>query len=234
MSVDRRSAAWAAKYQEMLKSFTNALGGPNASPAKLAIARTIATLQAQMSTLSDRFASSQGGSPEDIALFLKISGTVGELLQSVGLGKTLQEPVRAKEDDGAHDEIVAAYVRVRDARKQDEAQGIFRDRRGNVITDPTRLALEKQIYNLKQQCDALENGTTIIDAAPAATVLTLPPMKTVSSTAKPPPAAAEVKTPEPPQPSEPPQPREPNSTEKFYEWSGGDVWSAGHHWPRLP
>jgi hypothetical protein len=49
------------------------------------------------------------------------------------------------------------------SREEDEAQGIFRDCDGSPITNPERIALEKEIWTLKQKRTSIP--TTVDDAA---------------------------------------------------------------------
>jgi hypothetical protein len=104
--------------------------------------------------LSNRFAGvGQDGSAADLTLYIKVSDTVISLLQTLGLDKTLQQPVAGSGDGGAHARLTAILTNLIRARQEEEAQGVFRDDEGNIIADPARLAIEQQIYALKQKRD---------------------------------------------------------------------------------
>jgi hypothetical protein len=134
MTVDRRTVAWAKTYRETLRNLFDSLGGEeNVAPAKLAIARTLAVLQTELSVLTDRFAADgRGGSPDDINRFLKISDTVASLLAALGLGKPLQQSGQ-NHAENAHAALQAVLEGIMRVRADEEAKGIFRDRAGSVI-----------------------------------------------------------------------------------------------------
>ena len=133
MSADRRTAAWAAKYSELLQAFTDALGGDNIPPAKLAICRTIATLQTELSVLGDQFANGAVGA-DDLNKYIKISATVGTLLQSIGLDQVLQKPpVDQSRGGDAHEKLMEIFDKIVAARVFEESKGVFRNRNGDVL-----------------------------------------------------------------------------------------------------
>jgi hypothetical protein len=136
MTADRQTAAWAKRYQQLLDGFIDALGGEeNITPTRRAMAKTLATLQAESSALSDRFAANgSGGSPDDINLFLRISGTIESLLGSVGLSQSLQQPpVDHDRADDAREALMVAFDKIIAARQQEEANGVFHNRDGVVL-----------------------------------------------------------------------------------------------------
>jgi hypothetical protein len=220
MTVDRRTAAWAARYQELLQGLTHALGS-DIPPAKLAICRTAAVLQTELTMLGDQFASGRGASGDDLNTFIKISATIGGLLQSIGLDQVLQRPPtndRASGDDARAKLLAMVNNHVR-ARETEHAQGIFRDNQHRVITNPERLQIAQEIYRLQQQAEAIDNDTTPPPAAEPLVITKVPP--------PPPPDLRVVK----PASSKPAPPSdipgmyaaagtELSTTEKFYQWSG--------------
>ena len=130
MSTDRR---WAAKFQELLQGFTDALGGDNIPPAKLAICRTIATLQTQLTVMGDQFANGAVGA-DDLNTFMKVAATVGSLLQSIGLDQVLQKPpVDQSRGSDAHAKLEEAFNKIIAARVFEESKGVFRTRNGDVL-----------------------------------------------------------------------------------------------------
>ena len=236
MSADRQSLAWAKTFKELLDGFTEALGGENITPARRAIARTVATLQTELSVLGDRFAASgRGASVDDLNLFLKISATVASLLESVGLSKLGPPPSEDPPVGGAHTKLGAILTSLVRARQEEEAQGVFRDADGNIITDPERLAIEQAIHDLKLKRDAIDNGTApdSIDVAPAPSPVAPCEVAPVDPAAVPnvvcirPVRAAEA----------PPAPSIPTPLVAEKSAAGGSErivdWSPGHHWPRL-
>lgn len=185
-----RSIAWAVKYRELLRGYTDFLGGKEITPTRRALAETISTLQCELSMLTDRFASSgRGGSAEDIALFLRLSNNISDLLQSAGLAPSQQPIVDARNGDDALEVLCAAFKKLTSARTQDEAAGIFRDGTGNVITDPTRLAIAQQIYALAQMAKAIDSGE--VPSTNVETLLLAPPREAEPAA----PAAAPASTP---------------------------------------
>jgi hypothetical protein len=232
-----RSTQWAAKYRELLKGYVSLMGGDAITPTRRALAETISTLQCELSQLTDRFANAgKGGSSEDLALFLKLSGNVAELLQGAGLAPTVQQPVSDSGGDDALEKLSIAFKNIACAREQDEAAGIFRDSDGSVIVDPMRIELEKQIYALKQRREHLHDlPAPLLLAAPrAAEPAPLTPAPPASASTTPAPSAptasaptARALTPEEArhramQPMFPaPVSNEPTATELFYERGGG-------------
>jgi hypothetical protein len=172
MTTDRRTAAWAARYQELLQGFVAAMGGEAIAPMRRALARSLATLQCELLCLSDRFAvSGKGASVDDLNLFIKISDTIESLLATAGLNKSppSQHSNQNPLGENATSELAALLGNLVRARQEEETQGIFRDEKGNIITDPERLAIEQAIHDLKLKRDAIDNGTApaSVDVAPA-------------------------------------------------------------------
>jgi hypothetical protein len=218
---DRHTVAWAKRYQELLEGFVAALGGTSITPTRLAMAKQLATLQAESLALSDRFAASgQGASPDDINLFLRISSTIVSLSESAGLSKQLQEPIvhHADDKDNAIEKLKAAFDNIVAAQEAERAAGRFYDSAGALITNPTRLALARQIYDLQQQCDAIDMGdVTPTPAAPAEPVAPVAPAQAAPNVVK-----LRAAEPSMPRVSPPPPKNGPSSTELFYQWSGHD------------
>jgi hypothetical protein len=190
MSIDRR---WAAKYQELLTGYIEALGGASITAPRRALAEQIAVLQCELSMLTDRFASGgRGGSTEDLGLYLKLSATAAELLQTAGLGPSLQQPPVDQSGSDARAKLSAMINNHIRARETEHSQGIFRGDDGKVITDPKRLALEQQIYDLQKQRDAMSDNPNTQEAAanpePLAITRTAPPLPPDLKVASPAPA----------------------------------------------
>jgi hypothetical protein len=162
MTAERRTAAWATRYQELLQDFVAAMGGEAISPMRRALARNLATLQCELLCLSDRFAiSGKGASIDDLNLFIKISGTIESLLATAGLNKS-PPPQHSNQNplgENATSELATLLGNLVRALQTEEAQGIFRDADGNIISDPERLAIEEAIHDLKLKRDAIDNGT---------------------------------------------------------------------------
>jgi hypothetical protein len=133
-AVPDRRTVWTARYRELLSGFTEALGGEAITPTRKAMAQTLAVLQCQLLTLSDRFANSQGGSADEMLQFLKISSAITELLAASGLTQILQQPIAdPREAEEAEDFLRKAFEGVMGVRLEEESRGIFRDRDNNVI-----------------------------------------------------------------------------------------------------
>jgi hypothetical protein len=202
MSTDRR---WAAKYQELLAGYIEAMGGASITAPRRALAEQIAVLQTELSLMTDRFASNgRGGSSEDLGLYLKLSDSVAEYMQTAGLGPSLQQPIVDQDRvAGAREELARLLFRRSHAQEAERQRGTFRDGNHKVITDPTRLRIAQQIHELQRQAEALDDGETIDHAPPSPPEpLTItkvppspaPPLSVVAGTAAaPPPPPAEAK-----------------------------------------
>src|ERR1035437_6715143 len=130
MSADRRTTQWAERYSLLLRSHLESMGS-NVSAAKRALAETISTLQCELAVLQDKLASGgRGGDAGDLTLFLKLSSTVAELLESAGLK---QSTTVDHSGDAARDKLAAAIHGLIRARELEEAAGVFRDGDGSVI-----------------------------------------------------------------------------------------------------
>jgi hypothetical protein len=236
MSSDRR---WAAKYQELLPGYIDAMGGTSITAPRRALAEQIAVLQTELSVMTDRLAGSgRGGSSEELALYLKLGDRVSDLMQTAGLGPSLQRPIVDQDRvSGAREELAALLMRRCDAQEAERQRGTFRDGNHKVITDPARLQIAQEIYRLEQLAEQIDSGETTAapsDASPEPLTITKaaptppPELKVV----EPPPRAAETheqikeraKQPSFPQPAS----TEPDTTQRFLEWSasGGSGWLA--------
>jgi hypothetical protein len=253
MITDRRTAAWAAKYKELLQGLTHALGD-NPPPAKLAICRTAAILQTELSTLGDQFASGAGASADDLNTFMKISATIGGLLQSIGLDQVLQKPpIEQNGVAGARAELQQLFDRIAARRDLEESKGVYRDREGNVLDSvghvqgcecmPCRWRRSVTDEEADAAAEWRKRFTRVATpqppnrAEPAPIVKvppTLPPELKLVEPAEPPARAADTlthaqlkeraKQPSFPQPAS----IEPDTTQRFLEWSarGGSGWLA--------
>jgi hypothetical protein len=183
MTADRQTMAWARQYQEFLNGFVEALGGEQITPIRRALASQLATLQTELARLSDRFAAGgKGASSEDLNQFLKISGQISELLRSAGLTAAQQAPVVDQRGDDAREKLVALLTNLARCKQEDEANGIFRDASGAIITDEKQLAVEQQIYALRH---GLVEPAPVI-AASAEPAKALPSLRVVPPAAEPP------------------------------------------------
>jgi hypothetical protein len=224
-----RTTQWATKYNSLLQSHLESMGS-NVSPAKRALAETIATVQCELAVLQDKLAGSgRGGDNADLTLFLRLSGSVTELMSSAGLG---QQQTTTNQDGGdALKKLTDMFNNIVRANEEDEAAGIFHIG-GVLVTDPAAIVLERWIYALEQMRD---NPPPLVAAASPAPATPAP-----ASPASP---AANVVDLQrgvrraPPIPTPAPIVAEPTSTQRFLEWSAaggnGDSWSAGPNWPRL-
>jgi hypothetical protein len=206
MSTDRR---WAAKYQELLTGYIDAMGGTSITAPRRALAEQIAVLQTELSLMTDRFASSgRGAAIEDLAAYLKLGDRVSDLMQTAGLGPSLQQPIVDQDRvAGAREELAALLTRRFDAQEAERQRGTFRDNNRKIITDPGRLQIAQEIHRLQQQADAFDNGTVIDNTpTPAAAPLVIskaapppaPPLTVVAGTAAAPPAPAPAEAKPPP------------------------------------
>jgi hypothetical protein len=160
-AANDRQAAWTKRYGELLKEFIAALGGESITPTMRATAKVLATLQTELSLLSDRFATTgRGASADDLSLFLKLAEKVADLLESIGLGPKPQS--HSADDCDAPPKLDAILTGIIRARHEEEAQGVFRDAEGNFITDPDRLSIERQIYALKQKRDGAQPAVALL------------------------------------------------------------------------
>jgi hypothetical protein len=148
MSVDRRTTQWAERYSALLRSHLESTGS-NVSAAKRALVETLATVQCELAVLQDKLASGgRGGDAADLTLFLRLSSTATELLSSAGLQQTVTDQSSGND---AGDKIAGILLRIVGSREMENAQGIFHTNNGVLITDPLDVALEQQIYDLKQR-----------------------------------------------------------------------------------
>ena len=118
--------------------------------------------------------------------------------------------------DGEKDreELKRIFTRLIDARKADEAAGIFRDSTGNVITDPERLKIEQDIYASKQQRDRVLTEDPMDQSTRPVPLRLVSPSQSA-------PMGSSVKTPSPTVESAPlpVEDRPLTTTEAFYAWS---------------
>jgi hypothetical protein len=159
MSTDRR---WAAKYQELLAGYIEAMGGASITAPRRALAEQIAVLQTELSLMTDRFASSgRGAAIEDLAAYLKLGDRVSDLMQTAGLGPSLQQPIVDQDRvAGAREELAALLMRRSDAQERERQRGTGRDNNHKVIDNPARLQIAKQIHSLQQLAEQIDNGET--------------------------------------------------------------------------
>lgn len=193
MSADRKTVLWAKQYQELLTGLIDALGGENKITAtRRALATQLATLQCELLQLSSRFAGvGQGGSAADLTLYIKLSDSVTSLLQTVGLDKSLQQQPVASGSGAALAQLTAAIDNVIRTREEDEAKGVFRDHDGVLITNPERIALETEIWSLKQKRASIPTAVEPPASPSVKTVPLLPPPQpTVAASDAPRPAPA--------------------------------------------
>jgi hypothetical protein len=198
LMIDRQTLEWAAKYRELLQGYVEAMGGTSITAPRRALAEQIAVLQTELSVLTDRFASGgRGGSTEDLAIYLKLSATTSDLMQTAGLGPSLQQPIVDQDRvAGAREELAALLTRRSAAQERERERGIYRDNNHKIIDDPARLQLAQEIYRLQQLAEQIDSGETTApsDASPEPLVITKvppspPPELTVVATAPSPPPA---------------------------------------------
>jgi hypothetical protein len=207
-SADARTLAWAKTYLELRQGFTEALGGEQITAPRKALADTLAVAQTELAMLSSRFASSGGGaSAADLQIFIKLSDTVGALLESAGLGKSMREqaipdPHDAERDAAALRDI---FERIVGARQEEEARGIFRDRDGTIINTASHPA-----GCCCEPCTWRRNQDTTVSASPAGDSTPAAASEpAVVSTTTPPPRNLRVVPPLAPPPKAEPEPVQP-------------------------
>jgi hypothetical protein len=155
--IDPRSVQWAEKYKKLLAGYTE---GNRLTPLQREIVENVVTLQVELSMLTNRFlASGRGGEPADIALFLKLSNTVAELLNSAGLGPS-QIAVASKPDESAKEKLQTIFSGLLAQRRaeaeqaaqlkaEEEQRGVFRDGGGTEISNPAELRLLRELHALR-------------------------------------------------------------------------------------
>jgi hypothetical protein len=119
VSSDQRTV-FITRYKALLADFTTALGGEAISPARKALAVQLASLQAQLLGLNDKFANGSG-SADDVSQFLKFSSAITDVLSTAGLAQAMRDQripsAREAEDERAA--LKAAFGRVIAMRRQD-------------------------------------------------------------------------------------------------------------------
>jgi hypothetical protein len=203
MNTDRR---WAEKYSTLLKGYIEAMGGSSITAPRRALAEQIAVLQTELSLMTDRFASSgRGAAIEDLAAYLKLGDRVSDLMQSAGLGPSLQQPIVDQDRiAGAREELAKLLTRRCDAQEAERQRGTFRDNNHKVIDNPARLQIAQEIYRLQLLAEQIDNGETIDNGPPSlpeplvvtkvAPAQPAPTLAVVAGTAAaPPPQPAEAK-----------------------------------------
>jgi hypothetical protein len=145
---------------------------------------------------------------------------VADLLQGAGIAPS-QQPIVDSSGDDARIKLRDIIMRQISASRAENERGIFHDTKGNQILDPARLAIEKQIYDLKRRGAAIDNGDIIGETpesepapspapTPQANVIDLKPARAAPEPRR---RAAE--------PSFPAPIAEPSTTQNFLEWDAG-------------
>jgi hypothetical protein len=134
MTKNDMRETWTKRYGELLRDFTESLGGEQITPTRRAMAKTLASLQTQLLALNDKFASS-GGSPDEMAQFLRISTAITDLLAAAGVGQTIREQSvpTTRETEDLTAELRHALNFALSNRLDEQACGIFRDRNNEIV-----------------------------------------------------------------------------------------------------
>jgi hypothetical protein len=123
MSASDQRSVFISRYKSLLDDFTESLGGEAISPARKALAVQLASLQAQLLGLNDKFANGSG-SADEVNQFLKFSSAITDLLSTAGLAQAMRDQripsAREAEDERAA--LKAAFGRVIAMRRQDAAR----------------------------------------------------------------------------------------------------------------
>jgi len=89
--VDGRSA-WVRRAKEVIASHLSDMGGvDNTSAAERSIIRRASTLTVELEALEAKFAAAGSAKPDDLDLYVRASGNLRRLLESVGLQRRARE-----------------------------------------------------------------------------------------------------------------------------------------------
>jgi hypothetical protein len=180
--------AYGRAYREILADIIEGMGGEaQITPLQGRAARRVATLQRELELLNDRLASNaQGGNSDDLNLYLRLSTALEEKYTELGI--VTPKAVQQNEGGSYRAKVHAAIANLIRARKQDEAEGIFKAADGTVITDPRIIALRTQIRDLQKQCEDIADGAAqLIDVTPPAPAIAAPAIAAPAPEPDPPP-----------------------------------------------
>jgi hypothetical protein len=132
MTTDR-SGAWKEKFRRHFANNVARLGGDISNERRLA-ARQAAILQTELDYIAQRLAAGDGGTREDLNLFVSISATVKNLFESVAVTPAIDHKAAAERDRAA---LLAVFEKYIDTRQEEEGSVII-DARSNR-DEPCRL-----------------------------------------------------------------------------------------------
>jgi hypothetical protein len=100
--IDERSA-WVRRAKDLIHGYSSDLGGADiVSTAERSIIRRVATLETQLEMLEARFAEANGvGRDSDIDLYIRASGGLRRLLETIGLQRRSRDVATLKDYLGA-------------------------------------------------------------------------------------------------------------------------------------
>jgi hypothetical protein len=91
LGVDGRNA-WVRRCKDIITAHLSDLGGEdNTSAAERSIVRRISTLTVELELLEARFAAAGAATPDDLDLYIRGSGNLRRLLESIGLRRRPKE-----------------------------------------------------------------------------------------------------------------------------------------------
>ena len=200
MSTDRR---WAAKYQEMLTGYIDALGGKEITPPRKALAEQIAVLQTELAMLTDRFASGgRGGSAEDLAIYLRLSDSAAELMQTAGLASSLQAPIvdhdRRDDADAENFSNCSTISFAPETKKRPQASSVMIKRRRNHRSRTPGTRTTNLRSAAAARCTRQRRNTIDVRRRHQCSLITEPPIR---KAAPPPPPPLRVVKPAPAEPT---------------------------------
>jgi hypothetical protein len=89
--VDERSA-WIRRFRDLLDLHTSDLGGPNnVTAAQLSIVRRVAVMAVELEIMEKKFAQNGSATPHALDLYIRGSGNLRRLLESIGLERRARD-----------------------------------------------------------------------------------------------------------------------------------------------
>jgi hypothetical protein len=166
-TAKRDKLSCAQRFRAILAGHIDALG-PNITPAKRAIVKSVATLETELEFLGRRFAhKGTGATVSDLAHYAKISAALQQLFASIGLGLNINHnvnhnlAVRVK-DDGARGAIELALTKLILARQE-------RERTSGMVIDvtpapaaPARVDTEPERERAERETETIRDSRNVV------------------------------------------------------------------------